>query len=413
MRLKNAKEELNRIRNTKKNVKPCTGCGACVSICKFNAIVYEINEEGFYEAYIDKTKCKDCNQCKKVCYKFLDKAKLGTNLKDGTLYAAQSKNENTVKTCTSGGIAYEISKYGIENGYEVLGTIYDYKDNIARAIIVGNVKGLEKLKGSKYLQSKTDKAFQELIRKCKNNLNAKFIVFGTPCQIAGLSKLIEIEGIKNEIIKIDLFCHGIPSYLVWERYLDDIKKKTEIKEIDNIVFREKISGWHNYCMKIQDEYRTVYSYSEKDIFYKVFFDNILLNSACFSCEVRKEKSLADIRLGDFWGKRYANREDGVSAVLVNTPTGDKLIKGISKSINIMEKVPMEECLNFNSMKDYRNIEVREKYIKSLKQTTTLNKILTNYRKELELKQKIKIYLKEAVSILPIKLVHKIKKYVKR
>lgn len=232
--------------------KFCTGCSACVAVCPVNAIEYKLNENGFYQAFVNKEKCINCGKCKKVCLKFENKLEEIKKLEEGILYSAQSKDENIVKSCTSGGIAYEISKYGIENGYKILGTIYDYEKNIARAIIAENIEEIELLKGSKYLQSNTEEAIKLLKERCLNNPKEKFIVFGTPCQIAGISKMIEVENIKNEIIKVDLFCHGVPSYLVWKKYLEELKEEYKIKKINKCIFRSKHYGWHQFCLEIED-----------------------------------------------------------------------------------------------------------------------------------------------------------------
>lgn len=378
--------------------RQCTGCGACSVICPVEAISYKINDEGFFQAFVDKDKCINCGKCQKVCYKFLEENEFGKELKTGVLYAAQSKNREIVKSCTSGGVAYEIAKYGIENGYHVLGTIYDYNKNMAKAIIIDNMDDIQLLKGSKYIQSNVKDAIEELLKRCQKDKNSKFIVFGTPCQIVGISKIIEINNLKNEIIKVDLFCHGVPSYLVWKKYIKELKEKYNISNIDEINFRDKKLGWHNYCMKVKSKEKTIYLNSEQSSFYKIFFDTILYNRVCFDCIVRKEKALSDIRLGDFWGKKYINNKEGVSAVVIMSEKGNNLIKKV-ETIKIKEE-SINECLNNQSTNNYKYIEVRDKHIKELKNNISLKKFLKRYRKDLPIKLKIKNRIKDIISILP-------------
>ena len=38
----------------------CTGCGACVSICHFSAIVMKKNQYGFDVPVINENKCVNC-----------------------------------------------------------------------------------------------------------------------------------------------------------------------------------------------------------------------------------------------------------------------------------------------------------------------------------------------------------------
>lgn len=398
----------NNIESIQKN---CSGCGACYAVCPKNAIIYEINEEGFFEARVDKKKCINCGKCVKVC------AKNPINniniLEKGKLYAARTRNDEILKKCTSGGIAYEIGKYGVENGYYLVGTIYNYEKNIAETIITDDLNGLNKLVGSKYLQSRSNDSFKELITLLKKDKNNKAIVFGTPCQIYGARNMIEIENLKNDVVFVDLFCHGVPSYLIWNKYLEELKEKEHITKINEVNFRDKKYGWHNYVLKIVGN-KTEYKKAERNSFYKTFFDNALLNKSCMTCEVRKKVSCADIRLGDFWGKKFATDTIGVSAVVVLSDIGQKLLEKISSSINILEtNINTSEVLRYQSTKDYNQLVNRKLFLEKLNQKESLYKIVKSYRKSFSTNQKIIFSLKSLISYLPsnikIKLASKLKK----
>lgn len=388
--------------NDKTN-KFCSGCSACYSVCPKNAIEIKLDEDGFYKAFIDNEKCINCGKCKKVCVRFKENEKYEpAELEKGKLYSAQSKNIDVINTCTSGGIAYEIAKYGIENGYKIAGVIYNYKENNAETIITDKLEELEKIKGSKYIQANPTKAFYEIINVCKKSKEAKYIVFGTPCQIAGLRKAVNECNLQNDIIMVDLFCHGVPTYLAWNQYIKWLKEKQKIEIIDKVVFRSKHIGWHDFCMEVQSDRNTYYKCAEGDLFYKAFFDNILLNQSCFDCDVRMNLSYADLRLGDYWGKRYKNRQDGVSAVLSLTNKGKKLIQEIvnNNSIEILEETTVKECMESQSGKIYNNIEIGKRAIKMLKETKNLEKTIKNYRKLMPIKWRIKKGIKESTVILP-------------
>lgn len=386
--------------NIEESDKYCTGCGACILVCPAKAIEYKMNKEGFYQAFVDENKCIKCGKCQKVCAKFLKEEEFGKELKKGLLYSAQSTNKETINSCTSGGIAYEISKYGIENGYKIFGTVYDYDKNISKAIIAKNFEDIELLKGSKYLQSNTVDAAKELIESCQKDSTAKFIIFGTPCQITGINKLLEINNIKNEIIKIDLFCHGVPSYLVWEKYRKILEKKG-INKIDKVNFRSKYIGWHDFCIQIQEGKNKYYGVCEKDMFYKIFFDNILLNSACFDCVSRSKRTMSDIRLGDYWGKKYVDNQEGISAILINSEIGKRIIDDLKgKKIKIIEETTFEECAKYQSMNKYPYFNIHKKAINNLQNENDLKKVIKSYRKKMNYKYQIKIKLKEMTGILP-------------
>ncbi len=184
-------------------------------------------------------------------------------------YAAQSKNLDVIKTCTSGGIAYEMSVHIINDNNLVVGVEYDYETNSARTIIVDNMEDLEKLKGSKYIQSYTEEAFNKVIDIAKKDTDKRFLVFGTPCQIYGLAKVLDKLNMRERFVLVDLFCHGVPSSLVWKHYLDKIGAKG--KKLNSVKFRDKTIGWHNFVMEIKGNNYEYKKSSEADLFYHTFF----------------------------------------------------------------------------------------------------------------------------------------------
>lgn len=379
----------------------CSGCSACTIVCPVNAVKYIKNDEGFFVADVDKQKCIHCGMCTRVCNKQIQTKNL-KKLTEGQLFSAYTKNIKDLKDCTSGGIAFELAKKGIEKGYIVSGTIYNYQENIAETVLIKNIQELEKTKNSKYIQSKCDTAYKKIIDLCKKNEKIKFMIFGTPCQIYGIRKSIEFLKLKNDFVYIELFCHGVPSYLVWERYLNEeiIRSNNKIEQIN---FRDKKLGWHNYVLTVKYENKKQkINKAERDNFYKIFFDNILLNKSCMDCKLRREFSDADIRLGDYWGKKYKNNIKGVSAVEVFSQKGIEIFESIQKNI-IYKKEKKEdllELLKIQNAKEYKNLELYTKTMQKLKTDKSLNKIIKNYRKKLNKKYILKQKVKVCISYLP-------------
>lgn len=379
----------------------CTGCGACTTVCPTKAISYQINDNGFYTSLVNENKCIKCGKCKKVCIKFLKPEQIGKSLNHGILYSAQTLDRNTLKTCTSGGVAYELAKYGIKNDYIVTGVVYDYELNIAKTVIVEENE-LEQTKGSKYIQALTGDCFNQIIEMAKSDPDSKFMIFGTPCQILGIENSFIVNNLKNKLITIDLFCHGVPSYLVWQGYLKWLNEKNNIDKFNSIVFRSKINGWHDFTMHIDARNVKYEKSSEYDLFYRIFFDNILLNLACSDCIVRKERSVADIRLGDLWGKKYQDNRDGVSAVLCLSSTGEDIIKKLKTEgyLRIIEKENIAECLNNQSTHNYDIKNIHNEAIQTLRNGLSLKKVIKKYRKNFSFRRKIKINMKEVTAYFP-------------
>ena len=66
---------------------------------------------------------------------------------------------------------------------------------------------VEKLKGSKYVQSEMGDLYQALKKDVLEGLTVLFI--GTPCQVAGVKNYLRQE--YDNLLTVDLICHGVPS----------------------------------------------------------------------------------------------------------------------------------------------------------------------------------------------------------
>ena len=271
----------------------CTGCGACAVVCPQKCITIKQNQEGFFEYHKNNTKCTNCNLCQKVCGQVSNHS---IKINDGKLYSFYSHRDEVLQNSSSGGFAYEVSKWGIKNGYTIVGCTYDEKSQKAKHILVDKIEDITKLSGSKYLQSDTQEAFSKVVSL------EKAIVIGTPCQIASIDNLLRFKKKRDHFILIDLICHGVPSYLLWDKYL-----KTK-SNTDKVKFRDKKYGWR--IKAITTDGKTIEKDNES-LFYQ-FYDarNVYIES-CYECEYRNA-SAADIRIGDFWGPKFADNQKGVT-----------------------------------------------------------------------------------------------------
>ncbi len=375
----------------------CSGCSACYLVCPTKAVKIDLSEDGFYIAILDKQKCINCGKCLKVCSKFVDINKKN-KFENLPLYASYSLDKSVQESCSSGGIAFEIAKYGLNNGYKIAGVIYDYNQQKAKTVIVDNLKDLELLKGSKYLQSDCSQTFNEIIRS-----KDKFIVFGTPCQIAGLDLVAKQNNCRDRLILIDFFCHGVPTYLLWNKFLEYIKTDKKIGNIESLSFRNKKYGWHSFTMKLNDFYMK----ENKNPFYTLFFSNLLLNDNCYNCSTKSSFDFADIRIGDFWGATFDNREDGISALIPITNKGKNIVEILKQNNKI---VLLEQTHNVcyksqSAFKQYSvNQNIKTKLFNLIKQNNDITDIVKEYIKSLPLKKKIIFKLKQ---FLPIALKQKV------
>ena len=391
-------------------LKPCTGCGACALVCPFEAITLREGCDGFYIPIVSRDRCRECGACSKICYKFAQNETLA-NISNGKCYALHSSNRETHLNATSGGAAHEIARWGIDNGYKIVGVEYNYAEHVARTVVVKCEEELEKLKGSKYLQSISQEGFNNLISIAKSDPTARFIAFGTPCQIYGLRRAIRSLALGNEVLYVELFCHGVPSYLLWRRYLE--QQTRTLGEIRNIDFRYKRNGWHNYSISITGERDIYRNYASRDLFYRYFFDNVALNSACYTCDFRKGQSVADIRLGDFLGRSYEHREDGISAIVTISPRGKRLIETLvsERRVIIVGRHPVTDCLKSQSSEPYANERLRNEVLARLRE----GDITTTYRwyfSRLSRAERLGTHLKSLASHLPVKSLTLVRRIVR-
>jgi coenzyme F420-reducing hydrogenase beta subunit len=300
-------------------------------MCKTAALTIQMSVDGFWQPEIDKDKCTHCNLCEKVCSYITNDIFYPDDTIKSIGYSAITKNREILAFTTSGGIGYELGSLFLKEGYAVLGVIYNSEKNMASHIVVSSESELKKTAGSKYLQSYTVDAFLQ-INKAK-----KYIVFGCPCQVDSLRRFTRINDIEHNFFFVDFFCHGVPSYHLWRKYLDFHLLENE--QIEAIQFRDKSNGWTIYTMTMTMTNGRVYSKTlkENDFFLNIFLGNYVLNRPCYTCKFHGTASAADIRIGDLWGEKYKDNTSGVSGVIVLSDKGKDVINRLSLSCSINEE----------------------------------------------------------------------------
>lgn len=391
----------------------CAGCAACIAICPREAVRLEENHAGFYEATVYKEICNQCGRCRTVCPQV--SPKIGIPIRKCELFSLQSAEIGTLHNCSSGGIAHELSELALRRNERVIGAAYDLKTNRVHHIEVNNTEQLLLLDGSKYLQSNPAKAFSAVIREAKADTENKFVIFGTPCQIMGMAAVAERLSVREQFLLVEIFCHGVPSYRLWDETVKTVQKKLRTEQFDRVRFRYKKNDWHSYCLRIDAGGKAYYGKRETELFWQVFFENILLNDACYNCAARKDHSCADIRLGDYWGARFQQRRDGMSAVFAITPSGEMAIQRLIESGCVESFVPgtPDEMLLAQNMEGYNQQEVHDKAMEALRMGTDMQAVVSQYRRNFTLRQRFKYLLLLGSALLPDGIRAQMRKGIKR
>lgn len=294
----------------------CTGCSICTNICPKNAISINMNKNGFFEANVDQNLCIKCKKCKKVCPTVIDDS---ININKSKVYYYRFKDESNLLKSASGGIAYAFINYSLKNNIDVISCVYNKKKHIAEHVLTISNNGdydINKYRKSKYLQSNGIKAFKNIA-----NLN-KGLIIALPCQIAAIDHYLKITSKRDDFILIDLICHGVPTYNLWNKYLEYLKKlNLDDSEID---FRYKKVD-NNFFMYVDNKH--IFSQSD-DLFYKFFKLYNCYMKSCYDCNYRVSSN-ADIRIGDYWGEKFKDKK-GTSIVLTMTDRGEYFFNEIIK-----------------------------------------------------------------------------------
>lgn len=325
-----------------KNKANCCGCYACKNICAKNAIEFPFDDEGFWYPQVNDSLCVNCGLCVKVCP--CDNVPKVSKVKQAVACAANKKEE--LLSSSSGGAFAVMARALLRNGGYVCGAAFDDDFSVIHTAIASE-EDLYKLKGTKYVQSKIGNAFSEIENLLKQENSVLFS--GTPCQVAGLKTFLGKQ--YDNLITVDLICHGVPSPKIWQEYLKEISGDDKLIEVN---FRNKESGISNATIEFVFESGKVKScrYAE-DPFVKGFLKNYYLRPSCFECKFKGLDRCSDITIGDFWAvKEYYPDFDsqfGASAVIIRTDKGLNLFESVSdnlKSIPVNEKYlsVWNECL---------------------------------------------------------------------
>lgn len=303
---------------------------------------------GYTFPVIDNTLCVDCGLCEKVCPTLNP---LPFNNAPKHTYAAVCNDDEERRTSSSGGLSSLICRHIIKKGGVVYGCAEEnYKE--IHHIRVDKEDDLNKLKGSKYVQSEIGCIYKEVK---KDLLVDRYVAFcGTPCQIAGLKSYLRKD--YEKLYTLDLICHGVPSQKMLR---DDIEVylKNENDEDVFVSFRWKAQFGIQFGIQLgnigEKGITPIKSIAHPyDPYILAFMTGYSFRENCHTCPYSQEKRIGDITIGDFWRLgAYKPTElkikHGVSLILANTDKGNMLIEEIKPQLSIKERM-LQEAVDGNT-----------------------------------------------------------------
>lgn len=381
------------------NDNKCTSCQLCAAVCPTDAIKIGLDRWGFYRPKVVTDKCVDCGLCEQVCYRFQE-VDHTNNVDTYQNYGASAKDDSIVSETTSGGIADLMCETLIVQDYKCVGVVYDKDTDTAIGALAETREQTLPFRGSKYIQSYSFPVFKKILKQYKND---RVAVFGTPCQIFGLDLYLNRIHKRDNFLLIDLYCHGCPTMNLWKKYINEVKLKTGVESFDKVTFRSKVKGWGNFYVSAEKDNRLCFvSPKANDPFFAMFFSDSVLNEACSDCTIRGTVAHCDIRLGDFWGKKYDLNTRGVSLVTIVSDKGAMVFSDIADKIDFKQHTAADFLPYQSWGKSYKvNAPLRESLLNSLAdETVPLSETIKLYNKSLSVKQIIKRVLKTIALQLP-------------
>lgn len=284
---------------------------------------------GFLYPEIDSRLCISCGKCKKVCA-FQRKNKAYTPL---VVYALARKDTNMLQLSASGGAFSVFAEQIIAEHGAVFGAAFvrEASTLVPRHCIATSLEELAPLRGSKYVQSSLGHTFVQAKQLLESG--RKVLFSGTPCQIAALKSFLNYN--YDNLLTIDLVCHGVPSARLFQEYLKTEEHKLGGR-ITDFIFRAKESDYGEDARVVfldsAGNQRTRMIHRYESSYYDYFFQNSFLRDSCYKCPYAGKQHLADITLGDFWGFENVYPEanttqnkleprKGISLLIINSERG--------------------------------------------------------------------------------------------
>lgn len=306
----------------------CTACSACAQVCKQEAIQMTADAHGFLHPVIDAKKCIGCQLCEKKCP--IGKDDDGRNEKASKVIAAWHKDEQIRMISSSGGAFTAIAEYVLSIGGVVWGAAYGEGLTLSYRC-VERIEDIDKLRRSKYLQSKVDNAYLQIKKQLQDGKMVLFV--GTSCHVRGLYQVVG-QKLRENLITADFICHGVPSPKVFADYVRWIEKKYGDKLV-NFNFRDKRYGWDNGVLTVGtfEQIGERKFMDDENSYFTGMLNNMFIRECCYQCTSNGLKRHADFTIADFWGigrnipyEHEAQKTKGISMVALNSEKARKLFE---------------------------------------------------------------------------------------
>lgn len=273
---------------------------------------------------------------------------------DFAYYGYFSESEKLLRSA-SGGAVTAVAEIVIAQGGVVFGVKYtsDFKD--AEYVCVKKLEDLEKIKGSIYVETRmtcnTDKGEISVFQAVANALtNYKKVLFvGLGCGVGGLQTFLIRHNISTQnLLCIDLICHGPTVREVSKQFINDLEKKYKSR-IEHYTVRYKKGAWLPIYLRAEFVNGSIY---EKRLYHTDFGYalNILAKKSCYDCKYKGDNHKSDITVGDYWGLSSEDpnyNKYGVSAIICHNQRGKDAINRLNEVGFVIYETSLEKVYEGN------------------------------------------------------------------
>lgn len=381
----------------------CTGCGACAFKCPKQCISMKEDAIGQIYPVIDSIRCIECHSCEKACPILSGPA----SYQSKKAYAAWSNDEEERRTSASGGIAIEMYKYAVSNGWLTVGAVQNEDFSVSHKM-VSSFEELAAFKNSKYVFSDAYAVFPEIRSALKDNKKVLFI--GLPCQVAALRKLFRDN---ENLLLVEVVCHGTTPFSYLKQHIDMLSKKYG-KTATRMSFRDPHTYTYTYTFTLYDEEGKLF-YAKRtkdgDTYQFGYHRAVSYRENCYHCCFAKPERNADITIADYHGLGLSApckfNAQKVSLILENTTKGSAFVDKLICARRIhAEQRPLEE--SFKGEAQLRHPSVKNKYRMMFEKEIVASHgdFETSIKNPIE-KYQIDLTVK-GILTLPMKALHKLK-----